>query len=293
MTTSTTVDSIKKSLVALKMARALEVLDATLRRIEQGKIDAIEALDQLLLEEVTLRETRRIKAALMLARLTAIKTLAGFDFVFQPSLDKSRILALAELKFIDRAEVLHLLGPPGTGKSHLDCALAVEAVKSGRSVSSPRSPISWHRSSRPNEKDSSENASASSPVPRCWSSTRSNTSRSRRRRQFVLQAGQCPIREGRHDPHLQSRLRGMGRGVRRHRRRHGSPRPTSAPCRRHPDRRIELSAPPARRSRARACALESHRRPADGAQTAQPPPLKEDRRSRQRLISDADLSPPD
>jgi hypothetical protein len=37
----------------------------------------IEALDQLLLEEVTLRETRRIKAALMLARLTAIKTLAS------------------------------------------------------------------------------------------------------------------------------------------------------------------------------------------------------------------------
>ena len=133
MTTSTTLDSIKKSLVALKMARALEVLDATLRRIEQGEIDAIEALDQLLLEEVTLRETRRIKAALMLARLTAIKTLAGFDFTFQPSLDKSRILALAELKFIDRAEVLHLL-PPGTGKSHLACALAVEAVKAGRSV---------------------------------------------------------------------------------------------------------------------------------------------------------------
>jgi len=134
MTTSTTLDSIKKSLVALKMARALEVLDATLRRIEQGEIDAIEALDQLLLEEVTLRETRRIKAALMLARLTAIKTLAGFDFAFQPSLDKSRILALAELKFIERAEVLHLLGPPGTGKSHLACALAVEAVKAGRSV---------------------------------------------------------------------------------------------------------------------------------------------------------------
>jgi hypothetical protein len=82
MTTSTTLDSIKKSLVALKMARALEVLDATLRRIEQGEINAIEALDQLLLEEVTLRETRRIKAALMLARLTAIKTLAGFDFAF-------------------------------------------------------------------------------------------------------------------------------------------------------------------------------------------------------------------
>ena len=129
-----TLDSIKKSLVALKMARALEVLDATLRKIEQGEINSIEALDHLLVEELTLRETRRVKAALMWARLTAIKTLAGFDFAFQPSLDRSRVLALAELKFIDRAEVVHLLGPPGTGKSHLATALAIEAVKAGRSV---------------------------------------------------------------------------------------------------------------------------------------------------------------
>ena len=130
----TTIDSIKKSLVALRMPRALEVLDATFRRIEQGEIDGIEALDTLLVEELTVRENRRVKTALMMARLTAIKTLAGFDFSFQPSLDRNRILALAELKFIDRAEVVHLLGPPGTGKSHLATALAVEAVKAGRSV---------------------------------------------------------------------------------------------------------------------------------------------------------------
>jgi DNA replication protein DnaC len=49
-----------------------------------------------------------------LSRLSAIKTLAGFDFSFQPSLDRNRIMALAELQFIDRAEVLHLIGPPGT-----------------------------------------------------------------------------------------------------------------------------------------------------------------------------------
>lgn len=127
-------DSIKKSLVALKMPRALEMLDATVRRIEQGEIDAIEALDQLLIEELTLRDNRRIKTSLMMARLSSIKTLAGFDFTFQPSLDRNRILALAELKFIERAEVVHLLGPPGTGKSHLATALAVEAVKAGKSV---------------------------------------------------------------------------------------------------------------------------------------------------------------
>jgi DNA replication protein DnaC len=130
----TTLDSIKNSLVALRMPRALEVLDATLRRIEQGQIDGIEALDQLLVEELTVRENRRIKTALTLARLTTIKTLAGFDFAFQPSLDRQRILALAELTFIDRAEVVHLLGPPGTGKTHLASALAIEAVKAGRTV---------------------------------------------------------------------------------------------------------------------------------------------------------------
>ena len=42
---------------------------------------------------------------------SAIKTLTGFDFAFQPSLDKNRILALAGLQFIDRAEAVHLIGP--------------------------------------------------------------------------------------------------------------------------------------------------------------------------------------
>ena len=131
---ATTLDSIKRSLVGLRMPRALEVLDAAIRRIEQGEIDGIAALDEILTEELTLRENRRVKTALLVARLTTIKTLAGFDFAFQPSLDRERIMALAELTFIDRAEVVHLLGPPSTGKSHLATALAVEAVKAGRSV---------------------------------------------------------------------------------------------------------------------------------------------------------------
>jgi DNA replication protein DnaC len=133
-TASSRVDNIRHSLVGLKMPRALEMLDATLRRIEQGEIDGIEAIDDLLTEELSLRESRRIKAALRMATLPIVKTLAGFDFTFQPSLDRNRIMALAGLDFINRAEVIHLLGPPGTGKSHLATALAVEAVRAGKSV---------------------------------------------------------------------------------------------------------------------------------------------------------------
>jgi DNA replication protein DnaC len=95
------VDRIKRTLVGLKMPRAIEILDVTVRRIERGEMTAIEAIDALLAEELTLRENRRIKIALMMARLSTIKTLAGFNFSFQPSLDKNRIMALAELEFID------------------------------------------------------------------------------------------------------------------------------------------------------------------------------------------------
>src|ERR1700691_3918901 len=131
---SSRVDNIRHSLVGLKMPRALEMLDATLRRIEQGQIDGIEALDELLLEELSLREHRRINAALRMTRLPVVKTLAGFDFAFQPSLDRNRIMALAGLDCIARAEVVHLLGPPGTGKSHLATAFAVEPVRAGKLV---------------------------------------------------------------------------------------------------------------------------------------------------------------
>jgi DNA replication protein DnaC len=111
----TLVECIKRSLVGLKMPRALEIVDATVRRIERGEVTALEAIDALLAEELTLRENRRVRTALVMARLSTIKTLAGFDFAFQPSLDKNRILALAELAFIERCEVLHFLGPPESG----------------------------------------------------------------------------------------------------------------------------------------------------------------------------------
>ena len=128
------VDRIKHTMVGLKMPRAIEILDATVRRLERGELTALEAIDALLAEEFTLRENRRVKTALVMARLSSIKTLAGFEFSFQPSLDKNRIMALAELQFVDRAEAVHLIGPPGTGKTHLSLALGVEAVKAGRSV---------------------------------------------------------------------------------------------------------------------------------------------------------------
>jgi DNA replication protein DnaC len=128
------IERIRRHLVDLRMPRALETLDQLVQQLERGELTAIEAIDLLLSEEITIRESRRVKAALQMARLMPIKTLSGFDFSFQPSLDRNRIMALAGLDFIDRHEVVHFIGQSGTGKSHLAAALGVEAVRAGRSV---------------------------------------------------------------------------------------------------------------------------------------------------------------
>jgi len=134
MNAPATLARVRQHLVQLKLACALEVLDDTMARVEQGKLTVLEAIDVLLNDECANRETRRIKAARMTARLTQVKTLDSFDFSFQPSLDRNRILTLAQLGFIDRHQSVHFLGPPGVGKSHLALALGMEAIKAGKSV---------------------------------------------------------------------------------------------------------------------------------------------------------------
>ena len=74
MSAPSLIERVKTSLVALKMPRALEVLDVTLRGIERGEIGAVEAIDALLTEELTIRENRRVKMAVQMARLSAVQT---------------------------------------------------------------------------------------------------------------------------------------------------------------------------------------------------------------------------
>ena len=99
-----------QSLIGLRMPRALEGLDATLQRFEQGDSSTLEGLG----EEFTPRETRRIKMALQTARRGTIKTLARYDFSFQPSLERDRVMARAQLEWIARRQTGHFMGPPGS-----------------------------------------------------------------------------------------------------------------------------------------------------------------------------------
>jgi DNA replication protein DnaC len=68
------------------------------------------------------------------SRLPAIKTLADFDFTFQPSIKREQIESLHELGFLERKENVIFLGPPGVGKTHLALSLAIAAAQHGRRV---------------------------------------------------------------------------------------------------------------------------------------------------------------
>ena len=83
------------------------------------------------------RDARRIRSAEMLTRTAgfpALKTLEDYDFAFATGAPKPQIQELASLGFVERAENVILLGPSGTGKTHLAIAYGYLATQRGWKV---------------------------------------------------------------------------------------------------------------------------------------------------------------
>ena len=74
---------------------------------------------------------RRLAARLRYARFPYVRSVADFDFDFQPSVDRKLVEDLATLRFIEENRPVVFFGQPGCGKTHLAVALASKAVEAG------------------------------------------------------------------------------------------------------------------------------------------------------------------
>jgi DNA replication protein DnaC len=118
----------------LRLDHLLTQLDGVCEQAAAGDLDYRGFLTQALEAEWRGRYQKGVEGRLKQARLPWLKTLEQFDFEFQPTIDRKVIRELAGGSFIERAQNVVLLGPPGVGKTHLAIALGVKAVEAGHSV---------------------------------------------------------------------------------------------------------------------------------------------------------------
>src|SRR5918995_2119485 len=120
-----------RALKAPAAARALPKL-ADRARAEEWTFERFAAA--LLKTEIDSRDSHGGQARIKAARFPARKTLEEFDFTFQTSLRRETVLHLGQLDFLHGRENVVLLGPPGTGKTHLSIAIGIRACLAGHRV---------------------------------------------------------------------------------------------------------------------------------------------------------------
>jgi DNA replication protein DnaC len=118
----------------LRLSGILETLEVRNRQSVEQQASYLEFLTLLLQDEVERRGQSKLRLRLRRAAFDPTKTLEGFDFAFNPTLNKAQVFDLATCQFIERHENVLIYGQTGTGKSHLSQALAHEACRRGYEV---------------------------------------------------------------------------------------------------------------------------------------------------------------
>lgn len=125
---------ISKKIQRLKMPGMLDTFEQRLQTASVEKWSYSTLLDTLLSDELDRRNHKQLTRRLAKSCLPPEKTLESFDFSFNPKIPAAFIRELAVCKFVPEGQNIFLLGPSGTGKSHLAQALGHEACRKGYEV---------------------------------------------------------------------------------------------------------------------------------------------------------------
>jgi DNA replication protein DnaC len=124
-------ETLSKTMRNLRLSGALESLDVRLQEAAGNGLNHAEFLELVLQDELAVRGDRQVQRRLKAARFRDRKTLDQFNWSFNPSIPRKQIYDLAAGRFIRESRDALLIGPPGTGKSHLAQAIGWQAIKSG------------------------------------------------------------------------------------------------------------------------------------------------------------------
>lgn len=128
------VERLKMQLKALSLHTISSIFEEEAEKAAKTKLSYTGYLDKLIEEESLAKADRSINARIAKARFPAYKTLENFDFGFQPNLEAALVRELSELSFLQKAENVLFLGPPGVGKTHLAIALGIKVCSARKRV---------------------------------------------------------------------------------------------------------------------------------------------------------------
>jgi DNA replication protein DnaC len=125
---------IKQTLRNIRCYYTANELESVIERAKNADLSYLEFLDELLNHEMSNRKKSKIKRHEKSANFPCIKTIDEFDFRFQTSISKKSVNEWLTFDWLDKRQNKILMGPPGTGKTHLTIGTGFSAVHNGYKV---------------------------------------------------------------------------------------------------------------------------------------------------------------